>query len=199
MTSCMRSTPTAGLEAALGIPPLYLYAQRQALNAVPRLFRAGRWGTTTPPLHTHRHLLWSEYDTFAPDAGTIEPKGFKVNRILLNRPPHDAPEFSVYTDGSKNPGNTGHGWCVTQDNYVHEEISSPLDANSSIYMAEVMALISVTNHLLEPEYYNKKINIWSDSLSTINALAGAISTNPLLLDLMENLVLLERRTRLTLN
>ena len=35
MTSCMRSTPTAGLEAALGIPLLSLYFQRQALNAVP--------------------------------------------------------------------------------------------------------------------------------------------------------------------
>ena len=62
-----------------------------------------------------------------------------------------------------------------------------------------MALISVTNHLLEPEYYNKRINIWSDSLSTINALAGAISTNPLIIELMENLVLLDQRTQLTLN
>ena len=151
------------------------------------------------PSHTHRHKLWSEYDTFAPDASTIEPRGFKVNRLSFNRTPHSAPDYSVYTDGSKNPENTGYGWCVTQEEYVHEEFSAPLDPNASIYMAEVMALISVTDHLLEPEYYNKKINIWSDSLSTINALAGAISTNPLLIELMDNLVLLDQRSQLTLN
>ena len=66
-------------------------------------------------------------------------------------------------------------------------------------MAEVVALISATNQLLEPEFYNKRINIWSDSLSTINALSGAIATNPLIIELMDNLVLLENNTQITLN
>ena len=198
MTSAMRSTPTFGLEATLGIPPLDLHAKKLALNSVPRLFRANNWGRNPPP-HTHRHHLWKEYNTYAPNVETTEKKTFRVNRLHLNTTPHENPDFSVYTDGSKTTQGTGFGWCITQSDFAQKETYAALDPSASVYMAEVVALISATNQLLEPEFYNKRINIWSDSLSIINALSGAIATNPLIIELMDNLVLLENNTQITLN
>ena len=130
---------------------------------------------------------------------TTEKKTFRVNRLHLNTTPHENPDFSVYTAVSKTTQGTGFGWCITQSDFAQKETYAALDPSASVYMAEVVALISATNQLLEPEFYNKRINIWSDSLSIINALSGAIATNPLIIELMDNLVLLENNTQITLN
>ena len=67
-------------------------------------------------------------------------------------------------------------------------------------MAEAVALIRATDHLLEnEEFHLKKINLWSDSQSVIHSLASVVCTNPLIAELMDNIIQLNEKAEISIN
>ena len=145
LSHSMRSTPTAGIEAVVGLPPLYLHCQEMALNTAFRLHTKQKWRKTHNP-KSQRDWGLGIISSEIPGQVRLPPPTFKVNRLkapqsLIN------PTYTVYTDGSKDESGTGYGWCVTRGDQVVYEESRPLDSSSSVFMAEMMALIDSLHYL----------------------------------------------------
>ena len=85
----MRSTPTAGIEAVIGLVPLHLHCHSLALNAAYRLHGAQGWQTmNNPKSHRDHHLAILR--GLIPTQHRQPPKPFKINR-LERVPPHPTP------------------------------------------------------------------------------------------------------------
>ena len=77
--------------------------------------------------------------------------------------------ISLYTDGSRTDQGVGAGFIITPDNTSN---SYKLNNNSSVFIAELIAITEGTKQLLNKE--NSTITIWTDSLSALQALEGRI-------------------------
>ncbi|KAL5254449.1 hypothetical protein ACHWQZ_G014031 [Mnemiopsis leidyi] len=78
--------------------------------------------------------------------------------------------ITCYTDGSKTDEGCGAGYIITTDNnntIIHEE-SHRLPNCCTVFQAELSAITEACNHLTT--HTNKHIIIWTDSLSSIQAL-----------------------------
>ena len=134
----MRSTPTAGIEAILGILPLYTHSLEVSLNTAYRLRYEQKWAVRGQIGHRKYYIKILE------DIGTgnLIPASrvFKVNRLTRTRP-SDGADIEIYTDGSKNSKSTGYGWFIANKGIVTKEVSIPLDHLASVFMAEMSAII----------------------------------------------------------
>ncbi|QQP55763.1 Uncharacterized protein FKW44_000207, partial [Caligus rogercresseyi] len=168
----LRSTPTAGMEAVLGIIPLDLFLQAQATKS--------RWRT--------KHFLQDTWDgigdlpkrrghRFSSDKLLTQLQlnqssdYIKGSRTWINNQEVNKPDIVIYTDGSKDEnGNTGAGWAITRgDTSLHHSFVS-LNKEATVFQAEVFAIAQSIETLTRMEKPSANVVIRSDSQSAIAAI-----------------------------
>lgn len=89
---------------------------------------------------------------------------------IVNLPVFDPPSFSdvnIYTDGSKFDDNIGFSICIFKHDTLDEVFTFKLCKGNTVFQAELAAIKFAINWALDN---NLKVNIFSDSLSSILAL-----------------------------
>ena len=173
----LRTTPTDALDTILHILPIDLYGKQTAASSALRMREAGNWKISSGrhtkilsnyaiiPEHTDycvpSEYLFTPFSTFIPDRkewnGSI---------------PGPRNAIHIYTDGSKLDNHTGGGVFSVDLNI---NLSFRLPDVCSVFQAEVMAIKEALLHI-SPQYYGKKVCIFSDSQAAIKSL-GSISSN----------------------
>jgi len=178
MTHAMRSTPTAGLEVALGVMPLDLFLQQVATTSYLRIrpLLKHTWdgladGAKVPHRRHHLSLLQKE----GLDCLNFERP---VKKFLwdLSTDPLTECDYTIYTDGSKTSAGTGCAWTLTEGNTALQQEIIPLHPDASVYQAEVTAIKQSLENLLAAgeALQGKQFLICSDSQSAISALYNPI-------------------------
>ena len=171
MSSCMRSTPTAGAEVILGLMPLDLHAHELGTNARLRTRHAtqNKWdGLGYNKRNGHRF----EHDKILEK---VCPHGYPLDtmtrtRDWLENDEVENPDLTIYTDGSKIGEQTGSGWAVCKDDTVLAEESYHLGTEASVFQAEVIAIEHALRWVTEHCDNGTEVLILSDSRSAINAI-----------------------------
>ncbi len=182
ITRPLRSTPTAGLEVLLGWLPLYLYAQEMGLCTYIRLKASIDGRYTCQDGHLGRwnrlegSLVFPEYprETRMMKQVWIEPCG---ERMQMGMPIH------IYTDASKEGDNVGYAWAACDNDFVmDQDIYSAKE--SSVFLAEVMAIREALSWIKRYGDHSRAHLIWSDSLSAVNKLKGHLADSQVVLETM---------------
>ncbi|GBL82182.1 hypothetical protein AVEN_252375-1 [Araneus ventricosus] len=82
------------------------------------------------------------------------------------------PDFEVHTDGSRMEDGTGLAVCTFQNNQNVDNFLFKLNSYNSVFQAELAAIKHATNWAASNKF---RINIYTDSLSSIMALKSAHS------------------------
>lgn len=192
ITGCMRTTPTAALEAMLGLPPLHLFVKQEAASSAVRLKSLKLWKATTTP---HAKIL----EEAESDLTMLKAVSDKINkqyvfdkkyRIQLHEgnlcEGLNLEDLRIFTDGSKTDTGTGAG-VFSED--LNIRISSPLGKLNTVFQAECLGILLAATAILSREVKNHSIRILTDSMSVLQALNNNVFTSSLLyechLQLME--------------
>ncbi|KAJ8706728.1 hypothetical protein PYW07_012806 [Mythimna separata] len=179
-TGCMRTTPTAALEAMLGLPPLHLFIQQEATMAAVRLKTLDLWGKRV----TQHTGLLEELNNELPSTRAINdriPKQFifdKKYKIQLHQDHHceglRPTELRIFTDdGSKTVNGTGAG-VFSEDLNIH--IATPLGVHNTVFQAECLGISLAVLAITTRKVKDHSIRILSDSMSVLQALSTTQST-----------------------
>ena len=174
-THPLRSTPSKGMEVALGVIPLDLHAEREATKARMRTrpLLKDKWdglGITRKKGH-RRH--WDDIlrKVIPPDHTTDHMPArlnwFQDTVVTL-------PDVTIYTDGSAGENKSGgYGWAACRGPHVIEEGSGGL-SNATAFQAEIFALKEAATWVaLQDKDYNS-FNIISDSRSALCAVQSTM-------------------------
>ena len=175
MGNPMRSTPTAGMEAALGLIPLDIYAKGLARKTRLRTRKGKEQWVSRLKKKGHRQNLDRDLEEIGALEGPLdsEPgvRSFITNEKVEN------PQVLIYTDGSCTEGVTGCGFVSTDGENVLAEEATYLGTSSSAFQAEVTAieraLIWATQELGE----GSKVTIRTDCSAAISSLLSTKSTS----------------------
>lgn len=200
-TGCMRTTPTAALEAILGLPPLHLFIQQEATMAAVRLKALDLWGKRV----TQHTALLEELNNELPITKAINdrvPKQFifdKKYRIQLHED-HRCEglcptELRIFTDGSKTGTGTGAG-IFSEDLNIH--IATPLGAHNTVFQAECMGISLAASAVLSREVKDHSIRILSDSMAVLQALNSHTVNSGLILECHQRLNQVGRYNKVTI-
>lgn len=201
VTGCMRTAPTAALEALIGLTPLHLYAQQEAAASAYRLRALNLWDQDTQAQHTtiigeyadDNKMLLAIYDRV--------PNTHLYTRnytIQLHEEPSDSSninEVRIYTDGSKMKTGTGAG-TFSEDLNIHN--TTALGAHSSIFQAECIGIIQAANAVLQRKVTNYNIRILSDSTAVLKALNKHEHNTGLTIECHKKLEEVSRSNKITL-
>ena len=110
----------------------------------------------------------------------------------------DEAEIEIYTDGSKNSKSTGYGWFIAKKGIVTKEVSTPLDHLASVFMAEMSAIIEALHYIKSITIESKEIDLWTDSRSSIDAIAAPIIDQPLALEAHDLLLEINKNVQLNI-
>ena len=203
MAPLVRSTPTKGLEAILGVPPLKLVLEEHSLRTIFRIQHHvfpdwdGRVKNRRPG-HFH---YWKK------QLGKIIPENTITDSIPATpnwNPPYSViiddvkearaenpllhwnhQDIIVYTDGSKHKdGQTGLGYTIEFKKKYHRprkaiKLCKKLPDTSTVFQAEVAAALEATCRLKGVK--NKKILIRIDSQACLKALQAKTITSSLVM------------------
>ncbi|GBN36917.1 hypothetical protein AVEN_87531-1 [Araneus ventricosus] len=118
-----------------------------------------------------------------------------LSQINLNTRVLDIPEelnvnaFEVYTDGSKIAGGVGFSVCILKDEIQQNILSYKLNTDNTVLQEESATLGAASAWAVET---NNKINIFSDSRSSIDALKGHRAKSKFVNGIKEKFHLAER-------
>ncbi|GBN02977.1 Putative protein in type-1 retrotransposable element R1DM, partial [Araneus ventricosus] len=149
-----RTTATQALNVLSGIPPLHITAKMEYLRF---------------------HQIWTcrsrgldgVIDLFKLDKFEKQSEIPLNTRVLELRDKVQDIHFEVYTDGSKVDGAVGFSVCILQGEIQHKIICKKLEPQNTVFQAELAALGEAVDWAIENK---KKINIYTDSRSSIEAL-----------------------------
>jgi ribonuclease HI len=193
ITSAWSSTPTAAIEALLDLPPLHVFIESEAMSTLDRLARQ----QSTIHRKTEHTNIWQDIIRSEPTLDmpsdritatfrfdrkfdvSIPPREHWINGIL---PPEHG--IVLYTDGSVINNAAGAG--LHCGNPVLER-SIPLGMHSSIFLAEMRAIIESCHYIEEQAITNEIIFICSDSQAALKALSSVIFKSALTLECWESL------------
>lgn len=199
-TGCMRTTPTAALEAILDLPPLHLFIKQEAAATAVRLKKLNLWKHARVP---HTEIL-DEYIGKEPllEAATDRiPKQYvfdKKYKIQLHETPKEGlnqKELRIFTDGSKTNSGTGAG-AFSEDLNMRKTMS--LGAHNTVFQAECMGIIMATTGIAERKVKEFPIRILSDSKSVLQALNSNTITSGLIYECHLALAKVCKHTTVTL-
>ncbi|XP_073948802.1 uncharacterized protein [Choristoneura fumiferana] len=199
-TGCMRTTPTAALEALLGLPPLHLFIQQEAGATAVRLKKLNLWKSVSVP-HAklldelvHREPLFEAVTDRIPKQYVFDKK----YKIQLHEDPGEGlnlKELRIFTDGSKTSTGTGSG---THSEDLNINISKPLGAHNTVFQAECMGIIMATAAIDSRKVQDFPIRILSDSKSVLQALQSDTMTSGLIYECHRALTLVSETNTITL-
>ena len=168
ITGTFRTTPTAVMEALLGLTPLHIYLEREARWAKYRLYQAAVNRPQTCPLEVTELLR----DVMSRDLlcmpSDVMPRTKSYNRtysiVLLSREDWLREECNfartdvcLYTDASKTGNEVGAG--IYGDN-PRTQIQVSLGSLATIFQAEVYAIELCVTMLIERQTTHKTIRIF---------------------------------------
>ncbi|GBN43712.1 Putative protein in type-1 retrotransposable element R1DM, partial [Araneus ventricosus] len=157
-TRAYKTTSTNVLNVLTGIPPLHITAKAEFCK-----FQI--WVRRSP---SYNHIINN-----IPLDYTINIRNIPSEQksIVLPSTKQEA-DFEVYTDGSKIDNETGLAVCTFQQNDNVSNFLFKLNSYNSVFQAELEAIHFACNWALQNNY---KINIHTDSLSSILAIQSANS------------------------
>ena len=197
MSGAMPSTPHISLDQLTNTTDITIYLQGEAAKGSERLRAYGTLSLEKPPTnkgtiktHTSINNKFMESTNISPKIErdlttptlnllhnfTIitpgnQPEAYR-NHLQQNIDDTPSDTITCYTDGSKTDEGCGAGLIITSNNnctILHEE-SHKLPNYCSVFQAELTAITETCNKLAT--YNNKHIIIWTDSLSSIQALTA---------------------------
>lgn len=169
-TSALRTAPSLALETLLNWPPLNVTVQGAAAMAVYRLMRTAQWQGELA------QLSWQM--SWRTEAGPLQRQ-----------------ELICYTDGSKTEEGSGAGMYLSASS---REASIPLGRHSTVFQAEITAILvcALENRLVGCR--GKRIYICSDSQAALKALELRRTNSHLVSECKETLQQLPSLNRVTL-
>lgn len=191
ITGAWKSTPTAAMEVILNLPPLHIFIQTGAIATLDRIAKANKnslikldhsriWVETTEKNPTFlmpsdkmtpAFRFDSKFDTYIPSRNDW------LNGIF---PPEHG--TVMYTDGSLINESAGAGLsCVNPT----VELSIPLGIYSSIFLAEIRAILESAHYFMEQKKTDEILFICSDSQAALKALSSVKFTSALTLETWE--------------
>ncbi|XP_055714217.1 uncharacterized protein LOC129808462 [Phlebotomus papatasi] len=192
ITGAIRTAPTAALEVMLSLPPLPLYIKAEAGMAAFRLRTAGTWKVGCHPVGHVRimdSLVRRHPDLLMRDDFQLEERLPQKNfRPIL----HTRAEWrehageiiepgtvALFTDGSRVEESSGAGYHCPE---LELGGSVPLGRNTTVFQAEVTAILVGVRSLIEAGISDRRINIFSDSKAALLSISGYNSRPSLVLE-----------------
>ena len=201
--SC-RTTPTATMEAVLGLLPLDLKAKARAAETVWRLsgtldhdpVSSGHLEIATNSLHSLGIPTLPSLKNVKVGTnlfGTVEIHSHTVSK--------DGFDLICYTDGSKKEGKAGNGWSITNHGYAVKSGHQYLGKNASVYQSEEVAM---TNCLDDLSKYlegmdRTSVVIYSDCQSLTTSLRQSKSIDSLVQDCRKKLLNLGQNHKIVIS
>ena len=188
-----KGTPTAALELLYDVMPLHLFVKEMALKTSVRIGVRPNW----VPINTkgHHHLL---FEALPQTVRGIEIDNLRTTTVWkqnyhtiitdgkdLDR--QDWKDWICYTDGSKVGDNAGSGGIILNQSGEFIHISYSV-GQSSVFQAEVSAILTAVQILIQNSVKNSEIDILSDSQAGLRALSNPITISELV-----------KKTKLALN
>ena len=195
ITRAMRSTPTAGIEAMLGLEPLEITVMENAIAASIRIKNNGGWKRQEEDRLKHFSHAKIIDDIIEENTELMQPQDRlknsvresskftvkigereELNKTSIRPMPIHSEKINCFTDGSKTELGTGnaykiysHGFCKGESNYLGQ--------NTTVFQAEVTAITSAGIELIKQETRNKEINFYVDSQSALKATNSYVIRN----------------------
>ncbi|GBN68058.1 hypothetical protein AVEN_100098-1 [Araneus ventricosus] len=164
-----RTCPTNALNVFLGIPPLHVVA-----NGLYIKFQI--WNLR---MNGFDFIDINNLDKY------IEINNTELKYRILDFPTTiDNSDFEVYADGSGIDGNIGASVCIFNNNNLVNVFKFKLSNFNSVFQAELAAINFAAGWALDN---NVRVNIFTDSLSSIEALKKSNSKSKYLCDIKNNM------------
>ena len=98
-----------------------------------------------------------------------------INTITTTYLSYSTADIKIFTDGSKDPtkANAGAGIVIFDNGIAKSNAKIKLDSRSSIFTCELIAIREALTWLCKQKISNKKIELYTDSLSALQALKRA--------------------------
>ncbi|VEN63036.1 unnamed protein product [Callosobruchus maculatus] len=190
ITSAVRTTPLSAIETLLNLPPLDLVIQGEARKTGFRLWSQGSWTFMNPgkgrstilaELHEDCPILLARSDTVSP----THRFNRKFTVVFPSREEWKSKKRQLiegggqvwYTDGSLAREGSGSGVYGPRT-----RLSFPLGGHTTVFQAEVYAILACVNRIREIDGSRRRITICSDSQAAIQALSAWKITSGLVLE-----------------
>jgi len=190
ISGAVQTTPTAALEIVLGITPLPVCVKQEAMAACNRLRLAAQWVFTNCG-HTLIYLHLSNLIPISRMRCDKIPTTFIFgNNYTVETPSREEWEDNTvrlsdnavcFTDGSRSLSHTGAGFY---NHTTGEQFSLPLGTLSSVFQAEMYAILQCAKSDDLHQRHNDSIVICTDSQAALRALSCPKVTSALVLETM---------------
>lgn len=197
-----KSTPTAALEMLYDIKPLHLFLKEYALKSALRI------GITNPNWtpqgnQGHQHWLMETLPAALNERimdNRISTIVWQQNYSVKIGKGNDIPrrEWACYTDGSKVGASAGSGSVILHRDKIVKHISFSV-GNSEVFQAEVSAILSSVQTLIEKGVQNSEIDILVDSQAALKSLRNPVTTSDLVRKAKASLNILGTQNNLILH
>ncbi|GBN21118.1 hypothetical protein AVEN_3278-1 [Araneus ventricosus] len=168
--SAYHTTATSSLQTITGIPPLHLIAHKEAKYFKLTKLREQTTINSQPIDPNHYELMQKGHQ--------IHPVSFNIDSQISTKEANVYPtRNSTFTDGSKNKEGTGSAFCYLDTNEkITKEWQGQLHQDNIVFQAELLAIQqAISFHLTT----NSPVQIWTDSLSSLQAIENPTSPHPL--------------------
>ncbi|GBN02558.1 hypothetical protein AVEN_89524-1 [Araneus ventricosus] len=114
----------------------------------------------------------------------IHPAKFKIDSQITILEAKEYPiRNTTFTDGSKNNDGTGSAYCHFDNNgKIIKEWQSQLHPHNTVLQAELLAILQAIKFHITT---TSEIQIWSDSLSSLQAIDNPVSPHPLVKEIQQ--------------
>ena len=210
ITGAMRTTPGAALNVLLGLPEVTLWIQKEAMAACRRMKERGTWkgqrlgvGHAEIAERMEREIPLLSAFSIPVDGKLRLNRTFKVqistreeSQVLVQRQENGGQTW--YTDGSR-MASTGLAGAGVYRAETGEGRALPLGRFTTVFQAEVRAILEVATREDVKSGAEDVINIHSDSQAALKALQRPRIGSALVQECWEALNELGSRKRVTLN
>ncbi|GBL83037.1 Putative protein in type-1 retrotransposable element R1DM [Araneus ventricosus] len=167
ISGAYRTTSTAALQVLLGLPPLALKLQQEAV--ITNLIRLRKPELTL-------QLLPDNYEQPLSSRTTHPSLYLLKDQISLSDGGLSPPSEAIYTDGSKTEKGVGAAYCRIAQNQIIESWFVKLPSQATVFQAELLAL-SKAVELAKTMVNQTPIKIFTDNRAAIQASSNPKSKN----------------------
>ena len=173
ITRAMRSTPTAGIEAMLGLEPLEITAMESAIAASIRIKNQGGWKREEEDrLKDFSHakiidkIIEDNVELMQPQDKLKNTERDRskftvmigdrkeLNETKIRPMPHHRDKINCFTDGSKTEIGAGNAYKIYSQDFNKGE-SSYLGLNTTVFQAEVTAITAAAIEIIKQDTKKK--------------------------------------------
>ena len=175
-------TPTAGLEILTNTPPLQFHLQESSHKTLIRFNHIGF--QLEPARKGHLAKGLADIANNTPMALIPCDRTLKSTRPTFRNLQEDQPDprntepgkVNIFTDGSGREGSFGCGFLIQWSNQTRVGMAAGGNY-SSVFLSELRAINLAVSNLLREESWLGRVNIFSDSLSAIQAIKATTATS----------------------